>query len=231
MRSLFLAPVLFWLGADASARTRLTFDYNWKFHLGDPSDVNPPLTAASIDPSFTKNISGMSCTLMAYAARRPVLEDCRGICSTTPGCLVWQYGYHNDVGPSQKLNSCFIHDPSLGNKPVCTPSPNVTDLVGESREVIPAPLQQRTGVIFKELGFDDSSWDAVDAPHDFIMLGSYTPSASLKHGYLPRNTSGWYRKHFTLPDVWQVSRIPTATFEGTHLKNQCLVAYTCLICT
>ena len=39
----------------------------------------------------------------------------------------------------------------------------------------------------------------MDAPHDFIMSGSYTEEASLKHGFLPRNVSGWYRKSFRMP--------------------------------
>ena len=281
-------------------RTTLTFDYGWKFHLGDPAGVVPELTAAAVDPSFTRNVSDMDCTFLAsrpglrcslslasrpsawrggrlwprprrtstilarfslrpalctlhprlccrgtpgrtppwpwrlpvaavpapppldlvawngpvvaaldvyggtaqtrqlaatcqrrarvvpptlalatpartthaprqaYASRRPVLEDCRGICSTTPGCLVWQYGVHGDV--AQGVNSCFIHDPALGARPVCTkraphkpPAHCVaprcfTTMHGESRAAVPPPLQQRPGVAFKEPAFDDSSW-------------------------------------------------------------------------
>jgi hypothetical protein len=104
-----------------TAATQLTFDYNWKFHLGDPPEVQPKLTAASVDPSFTRNISGMNCTNLAYAARRPVLGDCRGICSTTPGCLAWQYGVHSSV--TTGVNSCFIHDPAIGSPPVYDKTP------------------------------------------------------------------------------------------------------------
>jgi hypothetical protein len=197
---LLLSRLLF--GVDA--RTVLTFDYNWKFHLGDPAGVQPPLTAASVDSSFTGNVSGMDCTCMAYAARRPVLGDCRGICATTPGCLAWQYGGHFDVKANPNFNSCFIHDPQLGSPPVCTKmAPNATvPMVGGSRPSVPPPIQQRTGVAFKESAFDDSGWDAVDAPHDFIVRGTYTEEASLKHGFLPRNVSGWYRKEFNLPAEW-----------------------------
>ena len=67
-------------------------------------------------------------------------------------------------------------------------------------------LQHRTGVTFKESAFNDSTWEAVDAPHDFIMYGAYDQAASLKHGYFPRNVSGWYRKQFTLPDNWKGRR-------------------------
>ena len=158
----------------------------------------------------------MSCTLLAYAARRPVLEDCRGICSTTPGCLAWQYGVHSDVGNG--LNSCYIHDPALGSPPVCTKAskpatatasmsirnpPPFTLMHGESRPRPPPALQDRSGVAYREAAFDDSKWAIVDVPHDFIMSGTYTEEASLKHGFLPRNTSGWYRKSFAIPAAWR----------------------------
>jgi beta-galactosidase/beta-glucuronidase len=74
---------------------------------------------------------------------------------------------------------------------------------GESRSAVPPPIQQRVGVTFKESDFDDSTWQVFDAPHDFIMYGTYDQAASLKHGYFPRNVSGWYRKHFTLPEDWK----------------------------
>ena len=202
--------------------TVLTFDYNWKFHLGDPSGVHPALTAAGVDPSFTTNISGLSCTYFAYAARRPVLEDCRGICSTTPGCLAWQYGVHAEV--NGHLNSCFIHDPALGSPPVCSEKrlarslnpPPFTLMHGESRAATPPPLQKRRGVSFKERAFNDSAWLAVTAPHDFVMSGAYTEEASLKHGFLPRNISGWYRKTFNAPAAWE-GGTTSLHFDGVFL--------------
>ena len=204
----------------ANGATELTFDYNWRFHIGDPSGVGPvPLTTAAVDPSFTRNISGMNCTFLAYAARRPVLEDCRGICSTTAGCLAWQYGVHDEV--SGHINSCYIHDPALGTPPVCTAPPLTNPppyilMHGESRETEPPPLQHRNGVTFKDVDFDDSDWLTVDVPHDFIRAGKYTKEASLKHGFLPRNQSGWYRKTFNLPAAWE-GGVTSLRFEGVFL--------------
>ena len=45
----------------SSPRQRVPFDYNWRFHLGDPEGVMPALTAATEDTSFVVNISGMAC--------------------------------------------------------------------------------------------------------------------------------------------------------------------------
>ena len=47
--------------------------------------------------------------------------------------------------------------------------------------------------------FDDSSWARVDLPHDYVLLGDYSEDNEPRHGYLPRNQSGWYRKKFNLP--------------------------------
>lgn len=47
-------------------------------------------------------------------------------------------------------------------------------------------------------GFDDSSWEDVDLPHDFSITQSFTSSGEAESGFLPGGT-GWYRKSFTLP--------------------------------
>ena len=48
----------------AAERTVVTFDYNWRFHLGDP--IGSKLTTASRDPSF-ENITGSVCTQLAWS--------------------------------------------------------------------------------------------------------------------------------------------------------------------
>ena len=45
---------------------------------------------------------------------------------------------------------------------------------------------------------DDSGWREVSIPHDFVLEGNFTPSASMSHGYLPFGV-GVYRKRVTLP--------------------------------
>jgi beta-galactosidase len=52
-------------------------------------------------------------------------------------------------------------------------------------------------------GFDDSGWQVVSTPHDFVLAGTYVNDpAEHMHGCLPRNGTGWYRKHFGLPAGW-----------------------------
>jgi hypothetical protein len=150
-------------GEASAAPVRVSFDYGWRFSRGDPA-ATPPLTTASLDPTFTTDVSNMTCAQLAWSQLgRMGITDCRGACSATPGCLMWQFVFPR-VG-------CFIHDGTLGNAPSCTATP-VTPAVGASRSVVPPPVQQRKGVTWADPTFDDSHWSAVDAPHDFILLVS-----------------------------------------------------------
>ena len=53
--------------------------------------------------------------------------------------------------------------------------------------------------------FDDSSWQRVSLPHDWVVDLPYSAEASHSHGYkcigwkYPGNSVGWYRKHLTVP--------------------------------
>lgn len=52
--------------------------------------------------------------------------------------------------------------------------------------------------------FDDSSWKAIDLPHDFVVDLPFAQEASHSHGYktvgykYPETSVGWYRKTFTI---------------------------------
>jgi beta-galactosidase len=46
--------------------------------------------------------------------------------------------------------------------------------------------------------YDDSGWRTVHLPHDFVVEGTFTPTADPGHGSLPTEPA-WYRKTFTLP--------------------------------
>lgn len=53
--------------------------------------------------------------------------------------------------------------------------------------------------------FDDSAWQEVTLPHDWVVDLPFAPEASKSHGYktvgwkYPQCSVGWYRKHFTVP--------------------------------
>ncbi len=55
--------------------------------------------------------------------------------------------------------------------------------------------------------FDDSGWEVVDLPHDWVVAQPFDPHSDVSHGFKPVGI-GWYRKTFVLP----------ASDEGRHLS-------------
>ncbi len=55
--------------------------------------------------------------------------------------------------------------------------------------------------------FDDSSWQEVSVPHDWVTMLPYTREASHSHGYktvgykYPETSVGWYRKVISIPEA------------------------------
>ena len=56
------------------------------------------------------------------------------------------------------------------------------------------------------MNFDDSAWQEVTLPHDWVVDLPFAPEASKSHGFktvgwrYPATSVGWYRKHFTVPE-------------------------------
>ena len=70
-----------------------------------------------------------------------------------------------------------------------------------------------------QMSFDDSSWQKVNLPHDWVVDLPYAGEASHSHGYkcvgykYPENSLGWYRKVFDIPESDRGKRI-CVEFEG-----------------
>ncbi|MDE3167173.1 MAG: DUF4982 domain-containing protein [Acidobacteriota bacterium] len=47
--------------------------------------------------------------------------------------------------------------------------------------------------------FDDSSWRALNLPHDWVIEGAFDPKFNPHTGGLQIYGTGWYRKHFVIP--------------------------------
>lgn len=127
---------------------------------------------------------------------------------------MWQYFEKVDEQhPDGGSRHCYIHDGTQGPPSCDGAGTGVNESYGESRAAVPPSIGDRTGVTWKETTFDDSEWDGVDLPHDFVRLGAYSADADGHHGYLPRDTAGWYRKSFSLPAEW------TGTHAWLHLEG------------
>ena len=69
------------------------------------------------------------------------------------------------------------------------------------------------------MDFNDSTWTAVNLPHDFVVDLPFDSVASHSHGYktvgykYPETSVGWYRKELTIPAADSLSRFAVA-FDG-----------------
>ena len=67
--------------------------------------------------------------------------------------------------------------------------------------------------------FNDSIWQEVQIPHDWVTTLPYAPGASHSHGYktvgwkYPETSVGWYRKKLTIPDD-DLGKHLTLRFDG-----------------
>lgn len=131
---------------------------------------------------------------------------------------IYTYNTFSQLTPlyhrQQQSRNCY-HG---GNTSVCTHDSSAAFNYGGVRTTAPPPVSNYS---FGTGGasIDDSAWEIVDAPHDFVILyGGISPDADWKHGYINRNVS-WYRKHFLLPPAWQGQSI-WLEFEGAFHYTQ-----------
>ena len=73
--------------------------------------------------------------------------------------------------------------------------------------------------------FDDSSWQEVTVPHDWVTILPYASDASHSHGYktvgykYPETSVGWYRKVLAIGEEDLGKHIDSSPFpcSGTEL--------------
>jgi beta-galactosidase len=71
---------------------------------------------------------------------------------------------------------------------------------------------------FLSPAYDDSSWQKVNVPHDYIVEGTFDPKAEEQLGYLPVEP-GWYRKTISIPAADQGRRL-WLEFDGVCRDSQ-----------
>ncbi len=67
---------------------------------------------------------------------------------------------------------------------------------------------------FAQAAYSDSGWRGVHLPHDFVVEGTFTPTADAGHGSLPTDV-GWYRKTFAV-DANDRGRRLWLDFDGVY---------------
>lgn len=89
----------------------------------------------------------------------------------------------------------------IGNTSNCTASSDPWVGAGGRSTDGPGPSPPQA-----QVGFDDSTWEVVDVPHDATILNNFSSSANGGEAFLPPAIT-WYRKHFRVPSTWQGSVI------------------------
>ena len=76
--------------------------------------------------------------------------------------------------------------------------------------------------------FDDSGWQQVTLPFDWVVDLGFSGEASHSHGYkkvgwkYPENSVGWYRRHFSIP-AEDLGKCVSVQFDGIFRNSQVFV--------
>lgn len=151
--------------------------------------------------------TSMTCTNMRNDPHRFSALDCERACCYDTECYVWQQGdkrcFHGG-----KDAACHSSTGTYSN--------DRDPMDGGLRTATAAP---KTDYAYAKQDVDDKAWEAVDAPHDFVIEhGGFSPDADAKHGFINRNVS-WYRKHFRALPEWK-DKILQLEFEGVFHYTQ-----------
>eukprot|EP01052_Picozoa_sp_SAG31_P025438 SAG31_NODE_2229_length_6145_cov_2.651009_5_plen_343_part_00 len=186
---------------------QVSINLGWRFHLGDVTPrPKPTAYCAGSGAAFPKDLNAVQC-LRGWCGACPGLlpleagyasdRACRAACCAEGRlCGAWQYANESDGRNCWAGPSCLQPEPSaryVGGARMANQS-------SKTGGVVPAAAAAN---------FDDSSWDVVDTPHDFVSHGEYIEvgdEVSNSQGNLAKNTS-WYRKRFKLPATWQGSHV------------------------
>jgi beta-galactosidase len=71
---------------------------------------------------------------------------------------------------------------------------------------------------FLDAAYDDSSWQKVNVPHDYVVEGTFDPKAETQHGSLPVEPS-WYRRTISIPASDKGRRL-WLEFDGVYRDSQ-----------
>eukprot|EP01084_Bolivina_argentea_P131595 232254_1 len=173
----------------ANTRESYTMNFDWLFHLGSQDLQHVTCTASTFKVTQNKECQGLS--LMEMVHKNDV-NGCANACCANPTCAYFQIssgdcyigGLRSTHTPFNDHSTCSTNSSStFYSRANAVPDTNPNHFIAASKN------------------FDDSSWNKINLPHDYIVNGTFNPSAQRSNGYLPKNVS-WYRKHFSLPSQY-----------------------------
>lgn len=226
-----------------AARERLRFDDGWRFHLGDPAGAasgksvtgwqwraaHEGETAAPTDANgwqAAKPGQDLFGGRQGFAWVRATLPDAPGPTralhfeNVDDNAVIYLNGVK--VGTHEGWADAFDVNLDAGWK---NGGPNALTVRIENTAGAgnfgEAMVQSATAAQLTpspaKIAFNDSTWQSVHLPHDFVVAGAFDPNADGSHGFLPKGV-GWYRKTFSLPKS-DVGKSLWLDFDGVYRNS------------
>ena len=171
-----------------AARSAFLLNAGFRFQL----DTAAPPACKDPNGTFPIDINGQQCAGLSQTNANS-LEDCIGQCcaESSSQCSVYQWCGAN--GSCTPKSSCWIGSTAGG----CTANGQGWESRARTPSPPPPPSNKCTDPRCLP-GTDDSGWEGVTLPHDFVVTFNFSQSADMGHGYLPYG-AGWYRRHIAIP--------------------------------
>lgn len=150
-------------------REVVPFDYAWRFRTVPPASPAPPPPPPwrKACPAFNATSSSTCSGLAATPAGNSSADLCRQQCCTNADCYVWQYSL---VPASDRCWTGQCQTPGPDVPSWISQAAPVPSKPAPSPPVPPAPPgPAASGCAYCGVGVNDSTWELIDAPHDFII--------------------------------------------------------------
>jgi len=220
-----LITILLYTAAASSTtpRNKYNLDGNifpssqWKFALHEDDNK---LDFTCDATTFPESLNDKHCIGLNEVLYADDEDSCKAACCGNDLCHVYQWCEAGKTCDGAVGPICYVDCGGLASLDACTTHSD-DDWVSSGRADLPPPpppVSSCNSTKTPECAsdFDDSSWESVTIPHDFVVLGTFNESADMAHGYLPEGQA-FYRKKFSLPTEDKAKTI-FLDFEGVSQR-------------
>lgn len=201
---------------DLSLRHRSLLDRGWKFKYEKVEKQECG------EKQFSVQLRHHRCSGLQLQAQVMNEFDCRDTCCNDPECEVFQFcpqdSAHCTVPPltcwTGKRDEGSCKTGGYGMIAYARPASLLQEAASKSVPIIKGGKCTEDRC---QPEFDDSTWRAVNLPHDFVILGNASEGNKKINGYLPGG-KGWYRLNFEVPAAAKAGSI-WLDFDGVQRNS------------
>lgn len=172
------------------ARDRILINEGWKFK-------SKPNSGSCGSNDFTVTVTDTKCEGLVHEPQYLDRQSCMRACCNSPKCEMfeWCEDLHKKGTPCQPYWSCWLGQPTQCKK-------HEIGWQGGARK-IEIPKDKSPGDPCEDpeckFDFDDSSWEVIDVPHDFVIETPFDKeNGHHSRGYKVGKIA-WYRLNFKTP--------------------------------